>query len=85
MLFDRDLALREAQFKIKNSFEYATLLAEVQAADISTEKLSAIAVAAWQQYAEAGGVLMSSVKSLRERLSAADYVALTQAMPGFAM
>jgi GAF domain-containing protein len=85
MLFDRDLALREAQFKIKNSFEYATLLAEVQAVDISTEKLAAVAVAAWQQYTEAGGVLMSSIKSLRQRLSAADYAELMKAMPGFAI
>jgi len=83
-LTERDEAAREAQYKIKNSLDYANLLAEVQSSDISTAKLAAFASAAWQQYTEAGGVLMSSIKSLRARMPAHEYKALLETMPGFA-
>jgi GAF domain-containing protein len=85
LLHDKDSAAREAQCRIKNSLDYANLLAEVRSDDISTEQLAAFAMAAWKQYSEAGGVLMSSIKSLRERMKPADYQALLESMPGFAM
>jgi GAF domain-containing protein len=81
----KDIELREAHFRIKNSLDYADLLAEVQASDATTAKLSAIAMAAWKQYTEAGGVLASCVKSLRDRMGAMEYKALLDSMPGFAM
>jgi len=82
-LMDRDMALREAHYKFKNTMEYATLLAEVQSDEASTVQLSTIAMAAWKQYSEAGAVLTASIKSLRSRLSKADYAALLANMPGF--
>lgn len=85
MLVDQDLALRDAHFRIKNSLGYATLLAEVQSAEMSTEQLSAIAMVAWRQYSEAGGILNSSVKALRQRMTVAEYSKLIDMMPGFAM
>jgi GAF domain-containing protein len=85
MLHDKDSAAREAQFRIKSSLDYATLLAEVQSDDLSTEQLTAFAMAAWKQYSEAGGILMSSIKSLRTRMKAEDYRALIDSMPGFSI
>ena len=85
MLFDKDFALREAHYRIKNSLDYANLMAEVQSAEISTEQLAAFALAAWKQYTEAGGVLISSIKSLRGRMPAVDYKKLLEMMPGFAI
>jgi len=84
-LYEQDLALREAHYHLKNTVEFADLLAEVQASDMPTEKLAAIAMAAWKQYSEAGAVLSSSIKSLRARMSAADYAALLKNMPGFVL
>ena len=83
MLYEMDFAAREAQYHIKNSLDYATLLAEVQSDKLSTEQLTAFAMVAWKQYSEAGGVLMSSIKSLRTRLKAEDYRNLIDSMPGF--
>ncbi len=85
LLFDREMAMREAQFKLKNSLEYATLLADVQSAALSTEQLAAIAVSAWQHYTEAGAVVTGSVKTLRARMSAEQYRDLIAAMPGFSI
>jgi two-component sensor histidine kinase len=83
MLYDQDLALREAHYRIKNSLDYASLLADVQSEDMTTPKLAAIAMAAWKQYSEAGGVLTSSIKSLRARMTTAEYNDLLDMMPGF--
>jgi GAF domain-containing protein len=83
MLVDKDMALRDAHFRIKNSLEYATLLAEAQDAGTPTEKLAVLAMTAWKQYTEAGGILNSSVKALRERMSAAEYRDMLALMPGF--
>jgi GAF domain-containing protein len=85
MVVDKDMALRDAHYRIKSSLEFATLLAEVQSADISTEQLAALAMAAWKQYTEAGAILIGSIKSLRERMSAAEYKDLLALMPGFAI
>lgn len=85
MLHERDFAAREAQYRIKNSLDYANLLAEVRSDEISTEQLAAFAMAAWKQYSEAGGVLMSSIKSLRARMKPEEYKALLDSMPGFSM
>jgi GAF domain-containing protein len=85
MMYDRDFALREAHYRLKNSLDYATLLAEVQAADMPTQTLAATAMAAWKQYSEAGGVLMAAVKGLRERMSAREYNELLGMMPGFGL
>jgi hypothetical protein len=82
-MFDKDLALREAHYRIKNSLDYANLLAEVQSEDMTTEKLSVLAMAAWKQYSEAGAVLNSS-KALRQRMPAKEYRELLDNMPGFA-
>jgi hypothetical protein len=78
-------ALREANSRIKNSLNYATLLAEVQSADMPTNKLTIVGMAAWRQYTEASGVLNSSMKSLRARMTAAEYKEMVAMMPGFAM
>ena len=83
MLYDKDFALREAHFHLKNNLDYASLLAEVQSTGVSTEKLTAIAISAWKQYNEAGGVLNKSIKSLRTRLTPAEYADLVEMMPGF--
>ena len=83
-LTDREQTLRETHYRLKNSLDYADLLAEVQSADIATEKLALVAMAAWKQYSEAGGVLMSSIKSLRARMSSEEYRELLSQMPGFA-
>ena len=84
-MYDKDMALREAHYRIKNSLDYANLLAEVHSADMTTEKLSVLAMAAWKQYSEAGAVLNGAVKSLRQRMTTSDYRALIDNMPGFAM
>jgi hypothetical protein len=78
-------ALREANARIKNSVSYATLLAEVESADIPTEKLTIVGLAAWRQYTEAGGVLSSSMRSLRDRVTAIEYRKMVEMMPGFLM
>jgi GAF domain-containing protein len=85
LMFDKDLALREAHYRIKNSLDYATLLAELNGPDMTTEQLAALAMTAWKQYSEAGAVLNGSVKALRERMPAQDYRDMLAAMPGFAM
>jgi GAF domain-containing protein len=85
LMFDKDLALREAHFRIKNSLDYATLLAEIQSDDMSTEQLSALAMTAWKQYTEAGAVVNGSIKALRERMPAKDYREMLASMPGFSM
>jgi GAF domain-containing protein len=84
-MFDKDLALREAHYRIKNSLDYATLLSDIQSDDMTTEKLSLLAMAAWKQYTEAGAVLNGAVKSLRKRMSVAEYRELIDNMPGFAI
>jgi hypothetical protein len=78
-------ALREANARIKNSVNYATLLAEVESADIPTEKLTIVGLAAWRQYTEAGGVLSSSMRSLRDRVTTSEYRQMVELMPGFAV
>jgi len=85
LLVEKNFELREASFRIKTSMEYATLLTEVQSSDTPTEKLSALALVAWKQYSEAGGILNASVKSLRKRMTAAEYNSLIAMMPGFAI
>ena len=84
-MFDKDLALREAHYRIRNSLDLANLLSEVQAADMTTEKLSVVAMAAWKQYSEAGAVLNGAVKALRARMPAKEYRELIEDMPGFVM
>lgn len=83
VLEERELALREAHYKLRNSVEFASLLAEVQSSETGTEQLGMIAMAAWRQYSEAGGVLTAAIKSLRTRLSKDEYAALLSNMPGF--
>jgi GAF domain-containing protein len=85
LLVEKNFELREASFRIKTSLEYATLLTEVQSSDTPMEKLSALALVAWKQYSEAGGILNASVKSLRKRMTAAEYNSLIAMMPGFAI
>jgi GAF domain-containing protein len=85
LVYDKDMELREAHYRIRNSMEYANLLADVQSEDMSNDKLAAVAMAAWKQYSAAGGILASSVKALRRRLSADAYRELLDNMPGFAM
>lgn len=82
---EKEDEFREAQLRIKSSLEYADLLAEVQSEDTSTEKVAAVALAAWKQHVEAGGILSSAIKSLRNRMAPADYRALLDSMPGFAI
>jgi hypothetical protein len=60
-------------------------LTEAQSLDTTTEKLSALAMVAWKQYSEAGGILSASVKSLRKRMTAAEYSTMIAMMPGFAI
>jgi hypothetical protein len=78
-------ALREANSRIKSSLEYATLLAEVQSKETPIDKLAIFGMAAWRQYTEAGGVLTSSMRSLRARMTADEYRDLVLLMPGFAI
>jgi GAF domain-containing protein len=85
MLEEKAFEMREAHYRIKNTLDYASLLAEVQDANMPTEKLSIIAMAAWKQYTEAGGVLNSCIKSLRSRLAPAEYRKLLGDLPGFAI
>jgi GAF domain-containing protein len=85
LLAEKDFELRDASLRIKSSLEYATLLTEAQSLETSTEKLAALAMVAWKQYSEAGGVLNASVKSLRKRMTAAEYNSLIAMMPGFAI
>ncbi len=82
---DKEAALQEAHYRVRNSLDYANLLAEVHAEDMSTEKLYALAMAAWKQYSEAGAVLHGSIKGLRQRLSPKEYKDLVRNMPGFAL
>ena len=84
-LYEQDLAVRETHYQLKNTIEFANLMAEVQAGDMPTRKLGTIAMAAWKQYTEAGAILASSIKSLRARMGAAEYTALIADMPGFAL
>ena len=84
-LAERDTVVRETHYRLKNSLDYADLLAEVQSSEMSTEKLALVAMAAWKQYAEAGGVLMGSIKNLRARMPSDEYRALLAQMPGFAV
>ena len=85
MLMEHDLAVREAHFRIRNSVEYANLLAEVQSEATSTEQIAAMAMVAWKQYAEAGGILQNSIRTLRKRMTAKEYADLLAQMPGFAL
>ena len=78
-------ALREASVRIKSSLEYATLLTEVQSTEMPTDRLAVVGMAAWRQYTEAGGILTSSMRSLRERMTAGEYRDLVSLMPGFAI
>jgi GAF domain-containing protein len=84
-LHEKEFALRDAHYRIKNSLDYANLLAEVQSDEMSTEQLGMLAMASWKQYSEAGGILMSSIKSLRGRMDAAEYRDLLARMPGFSI
>lgn len=84
-MFDKDLALREAHYRIKNSLDLANLLSDVQSPDMTTEKPSLVAMAAWKQYSEAGAVLNGAVKALRQRIPAKEYRELIENMPGFMM
>jgi GAF domain-containing protein len=85
LVFDKDMELREAHYRIKNTVEYANLLADVQSEEMSEEKLAAVAMAAWKQYSAAGGILVTSVRALRRRMTAEAYQELLDNMPGFAM
>jgi GAF domain-containing protein len=82
-LGEQAATLRDAQLRLRHSADYADLLAEVQASETSTEKLHAVAMAAWQQYTEAGGVLVAAIRSLRSRMTHEEYAALVEGMPGF--
>jgi GAF domain-containing protein len=82
---EKESQLHEAHYRIKNTMDYATLLAEVQSASVSTEQLAIVAMAAWKQYTEAGGILSSSIRKLRARMPAEEYRVLLEKMPGFAM
>lgn len=84
-MVDKDMALREAHYRIKNSLDYANLLSEVQDAGMTTEKLSVLAMVSWKQYSEAGAILNGSIKALRQRMKPAEYRELIENMPGFAM
>jgi hypothetical protein len=84
-MYDNDVAVRDAHYCIRNSLDYATLLADVHSPDMTTEKLSVLAMAAWKQYAEAGAILHGSVRALRERMPAVAYQELIDSMPGFSM
>jgi GAF domain-containing protein len=77
--------LHEAYYRIKNKMEYADLIAEIQTGDLPLDKLSALAVAAWEQHVEADGVLANSIRSLRRKMTPAQYKELLKAMPGFAI
>ncbi|HTZ72016.1 MAG TPA: GAF domain-containing protein [Acetobacteraceae bacterium] len=85
LVAEKDFELREAHYRIRNSLEYANLLAEIKTDELSTEKLSALAMAAWKQYEEAGGILNIAIKSLRSRMPAEDYRDLLAHMPGFGL
>ena len=78
-------ALREANARIKTSLGYADLIADVQSPETPTDKLAIIGMTAWRQYSESGGVLTSSMKCLRQRMSKDEYRDLVAMMPGFAM
>jgi GAF domain-containing protein len=84
---DRELEiksqLQEAYYRIRNKLEYTALIAEIQAGDLPLEKLSALAVAAWEQHLEADGVLANSIRSLRRLMTPAQYKELLKSMPGF--
>ena len=82
---DQIRALREANARIKDSFQYATLLSELQATEMPTDKLAVIALAAWRQNSESAGVLGISLKLLRERMTASDYKDMIKMMPGFSV
>jgi hypothetical protein len=85
LMFDQDLALREAHYRIKNSLDYATLLAEINEAGMTTDQLVALAMTAWKHYSEAGAILNGSVKALRQKMPAQEYRDMLDAMPGFGM
>ena len=78
-------ALREANSRIKTSLYYANLLAEVQSAETPTDRVAIMGMAAWRQYTEAGGVLTSSMRCLRQRMTSSEYREMVAMMPGFAM
>jgi GAF domain-containing protein len=84
-MFDKDMAMREAHSRIKNSLDLADLLSDLQSANMTTEKLSVVAMAAWKQYSDAGTVLSTAVRSLRARMPATAYRELIESMPGFSM
>ncbi len=78
-----DFEWRQAQERISNSLEYANLMKEMQLGAFETEKLSALAIAAWKQYSET--VVLQSVRSLRARMTVQEYKDLLEKMPGFGM
>jgi GAF domain-containing protein len=75
--------LQEAYYRIKNKLEYTDLIAEIQTGALPLEKLSALAVAAWEQHLEADGVLANTIRSLRRLMTPAQYKELLKSMPGF--
>lgn len=83
MLHERDMAMREAHFRIKTSLGYATLLAELDAEEAPIEKVTAAAMVAWKQYQEAGGLLNAAIKALRDRMPREEYSRFVSEMPGF--
>ena len=80
-----DALMRDAQFRLKNSLDVPTLLAEVQSPGIPTEKLAILAMIAWKQHTDSATILTASIKSLRGRLASEEYRTLLAQMPGFAI
>jgi hypothetical protein len=78
-------ALREAPPRIRVGGDHLSLLADVQSADIPTEKLVVLTMTAWKQHTESAAMLTASIKALRGRLAAEEYRALLGQMPGFAI
>jgi GAF domain-containing protein len=75
--------LIEAEARSRNSQDYTSALADLGVPDVTSEKVSALAVAAWTQYREAGAALSSAVTALRARMSTVEFRALIGEMPGF--
>lgn len=78
-----DALLRDAQFRLRNSLDVPTLLAEMQSPDVPTEKLAILAMIAWKQHTDSATILAASIKCLRARLLPEGYRALLAQMPGF--
>jgi GAF domain-containing protein len=77
--------LNGAYLRIRNKMEYSELIADIQSGELSVPKISALAIAAWEQHLEADSILSSSIRSLRDRMTPSEYKDLLKAMPGFAI